>query len=163
MKRFTYKHRSRKTGTIRAAHMRVYDELRNKSPNSRWTARRAQRASARLRECLSRAFRLPHDRIPSANDADRLTREAANRRRRSSLQKILNNVSDADSRARFLGKLANLYAFHPQPKRRDSDPRADRLAIFPTAAGTRRRFIRSGKSSGTVMKTPRRSAILNRY
>src|SRR6267142_2056660 len=51
----------------------LYDELRDKSPNSRWTAP-ARKAQARLREAFPELFAF-HTIESLANDADRLTRE----------------------------------------------------------------------------------------
>ncbi len=138
----------------------LYDELRDKSPNSRWTAP-ARKAQVRLREAFPELF--PFHTIESlANDADRLARERQSGDAEVLYKKILNNVSDADSRARFLAKLANLYL--STRSRNDAIPILEQIARdFPDSAKRRRRSIKSGKFTGTVMKTPRRSAILNRY
>ena len=109
----------------------LYDELRNRSPNSRWTAS-ARTAQARLRESLPELFAF-HTIESLANDADRLTRERQTGDAEVLYKKILNNVSDADSRARFLGKLANLYL--STRNRNDAIPILEQVAReFPDSA-----------------------------
>src|SRR5581483_4942719 len=85
----------------------LYDELRARSPASRWTAE-ARKAQAKLRENFPELFSF-HTIESLAADADRLARERQSSDAETLYKKILNNVSDADSRARFLGKLAALY------------------------------------------------------
>jgi soluble lytic murein transglycosylase len=85
----------------------LYNELRNTSPNSRWTAP-ARRAQARLLEKFPDLF--PFHTIDSlADEADRLTRERQSNDAELLYKKLLNNVSEPDLRLRYLTKLAVLY------------------------------------------------------
>ena len=85
----------------------LYDELRNTSPGSRWTAA-ARKAQARLRDQYGDLF--PFQTMQSlAEEADRLTRERQSGEAEIIYKKLLNNASDADTRLSFLTKLAGLY------------------------------------------------------
>lgn len=85
----------------------LYNELRNTSPNSRWTAP-ARKAQARLREKFPDIF--PFHTIDSlAEEADRLIRERQSTEAEILYKKLLNNISEADLRLRYLTKLAALY------------------------------------------------------
>lgn len=93
-------------GELRRAHA-LYDELRNLSPNSRWTAA-ARKAQARLRDKHAELFPF-HTTQSLAEEADRLVRERQTGEAEILYKKLLNNASDPDSRLRFLTKLAALY------------------------------------------------------
>ena len=93
-------------GEPRRAHA-LYDELRNLSPNSRWTAA-ARKAQARLRDKHAELFPF-HTTQSLAEEADRLVRERQTGEAEILYKKLLNNASDPDSRLRFLTKLAALY------------------------------------------------------
>jgi len=85
----------------------LYNELRNTSPNSRWTAP-AGKAQARLREKFPDLF--PFYTIDSlADEADRLTRERQSNEAEILYKKLLNNVSEPELRLRYLTKLAALH------------------------------------------------------
>ena len=85
----------------------LYDELRNTSPNSRWTAA-ARKSQARLREKFPEVF--PFQTLDSlADEADRLTREQQSSEAETLYKRLLNNVSEPDLRLRYLTKLAALY------------------------------------------------------
>jgi peptidoglycan lytic transglycosylase len=85
----------------------LYNELRNTSPNSRWTAP-ARKAQARLREKFPDLF--PFYTIDSLGDeADRLTRERQSNEAEILYKKLLNNVSEPELRLRYLTKLAALH------------------------------------------------------
>jgi soluble lytic murein transglycosylase len=85
----------------------LYDELRNTSPNSRWTAA-ARKSQARLREKFPEIF--PFQTLESlADEADRLTREQQSSEAEILYKKLLNNVSEPDLRLRYLTRLAALY------------------------------------------------------
>ena len=85
----------------------LYNELRNTSPNSRWTAA-ARKGQARLREKYPEVF--PFQTLESlADEADRLTRERQNSDAEILYKKLLNNVTEPDLRLRYLAKLAALY------------------------------------------------------
>jgi soluble lytic murein transglycosylase len=85
----------------------LYDELRNASPNSRWTAA-SRKAQARLRDKHPDVF--PFHTIQSLEeDADRLARERQTGEAEIIYRKLLNNAIDADSRLRLLTKLSALY------------------------------------------------------
>ena len=93
-------------GDPKRAHT-LYNELRNISPNSRWTAP-ARKAQARLREKFPEIF--PFQTIDSLTDeADRLARERQTSEAEILYKKLLNNVSEPDLRLRYLAKLAGLY------------------------------------------------------
>jgi soluble lytic murein transglycosylase len=85
----------------------LYDELRNASPNSRWTTA-ARKAQARLRDRHPELFPF-HSAQSLADEADRLVRERQTGEAEILYKKLLNNASDRDSRLRFLSKLAGLY------------------------------------------------------
>lgn len=93
-------------GEPRRAHA-LYDELRNLSPNSRWTAA-ARKAQARLRDRHAELFPF-HTTQSLAEEADRLVRERQTGEAETLYKKLLNNAPDPDSRLRFLTKLAALY------------------------------------------------------
>jgi TolA-binding protein len=85
----------------------LYNELRNTSPNSPWTAP-ARKAQARLREKFPELF--PFHTIDSlAEEADRLTRERQSNEAEVLYKKLLNNVSEPELRLRYLTKLAALH------------------------------------------------------
>ena len=85
----------------------LYNDLRNASPNSRWTAA-ARKAQARLREKYTDLFAFQT--VQSLTDeADRLARERQTGDAEILYKKLLNNASDRDSRLRFLAKLAALH------------------------------------------------------
>jgi peptidoglycan lytic transglycosylase len=85
----------------------LYDDLRNTSPTSRWTAA-ARKAQSRLRDQYGDLF--PFQTMQSlAEEADRLTRERQTGEAETLYKKLLNNASDADTRLGFLAKLAGLY------------------------------------------------------
>ena len=93
-------------GEPRRAHA-LYDELRNLSPNSRWSAA-ARKAQARLRERHAELF--PFYTTQSlTEEADRLLRERQTGEAEILYKKLLNNAPDADSRLQFLTKLAALH------------------------------------------------------
>jgi len=120
----------------------LYDELRNKSPNSRWTAP-ARNAQARLREAFPELFAF-HTIESLANDADRLARERQSGDAEVLYKKILNNVTDTDSRARFLGKLAGLYL--STRNRNDAIPILEQIAReFPDSAETPKALYQIGQ------------------
>jgi soluble lytic murein transglycosylase len=85
----------------------LYDDLRNASPNSRWTAA-ARKAQARLREKHNELFAF-HTTQSLTDEADRLVRERQGGEAEILYKKLLNNSSDAESRLRFLTKLSALY------------------------------------------------------
>lgn len=93
-------------GEPRRAHA-LYDELRNLSPNSRWTAA-ARKAQARLRDKHAELFPF-HTTESLAEEADRLVRERQTGEAEILYKKLLNNASNPESRLRFLTKLAALY------------------------------------------------------
>lgn len=93
-------------GEPRRAHA-LYDELRNASPNSRWTAA-ARKAQARLRDKHAELFPF-HTTQSLAEEADRLVRERQTGEAEILYKKLLNNASDPESRLRFLTKLGALY------------------------------------------------------
>lgn len=85
----------------------LYDDLRNRSPLSRWTPA-ARKAQGRLREKFPDLFALQT--IQSlAEEAERLTRERQTGEAEVLYKKLLNNVSEPDLRLRFLAKLSGLY------------------------------------------------------
>jgi peptidoglycan lytic transglycosylase len=85
----------------------LYDELRNTSPHSRWTAA-ARKSQARLREKFPDLF--PLQTIESlADEADRLTREQQSSEAEILYKRLLNNVSEPDLRLRYSTRLAALY------------------------------------------------------
>lgn len=85
----------------------LYNELRDLSPDSRWTPV-ARKAQSRLRESFPELFAF-HTLGALAEEADRLTRERQGTEAEILYKKLLNNASDGDSRLRFLAKLAKLY------------------------------------------------------
>src|SRR5258705_846896 len=120
----------------------LYDELRNKSPNSRWTAP-ARNAQARLREAFPELFAF-HTIESLANDADRLARERQSGDAEVLDKKILNNVTDTDLRARFLAKLAGLYL--STGNRNDAIPILEQIAReFPDSAETPKALYQIGQ------------------
>ncbi len=85
----------------------LYDDLRNVSPNSPWTAA-ARKAQARLREKYADLFGF--ETMQSlTEEADRLARERQTVDAEVLYKKLLNNASDPETRLRFLTKLAALY------------------------------------------------------
>jgi soluble lytic murein transglycosylase len=85
----------------------LYDELRNTSPNSRWTAA-ARKSQGRLRDKFPEVF--PFQTLESlADEADRLTREQQSSEAEILYKKLLNNVSEPDLRLRYLTRLADVY------------------------------------------------------
>ena len=90
----------------RRAHA-LYDELRNASPSSRWTAA-ARKSQARLREQYAEIFGFQT--LQSlADEADRLARERQSGEAETLYKKLLSHASDPDTRLRFLTKLSGLY------------------------------------------------------
>ena len=85
----------------------LYNDLRNASPNSRWTTA-ARKAQARLREKYADLFAF-QTMESLADEADRLTRERQTSEAEILYRKLLNNASDPDTRLRFLTKLAALF------------------------------------------------------
>ena len=109
----------------------LYDELRAKSPSSRWTAA-ARKAQAKLRENFPEIFSF-HTIESLTADADRLARERQSSEAEVLYRKILNNVTDPDSKARFFGKLAALYL--ATRSRNDALPILEQIARdFPDSA-----------------------------
>ena len=91
-----------KTGRSKSSYA-LYDELRDKSPNSRWTAP-ARKEQTRLREEFPELF--PFHTIESlANDADRLTRERQSSDAENLYKKILNNVPMPTRGCAVLGQI----------------------------------------------------------
>jgi peptidoglycan lytic transglycosylase len=93
-------------GEPRRAHA-LYDELRNASPNSRWTAA-ARKGQAGLREKYPDLFAF-QTMQSLADEADRLARERQTGEAEILYKKLLNNAFDPETRLRFLTKLAALY------------------------------------------------------
>ncbi|HSK30338.1 MAG TPA: tetratricopeptide repeat protein, partial [Candidatus Limnocylindria bacterium] len=93
-------------GSPGAAHA-LYLELRDASPNSRWTAL-ARRDQARLREEHPDLFAF-HTPQSLAEEADRLVRERQSNEAEILFKKLLNNASEPQSRLRYLSKLSGLY------------------------------------------------------
>ncbi len=85
---------------------KLYNDLRDASPNSRWAAA-ARKAQISLREKFPDLFAFQTTDALAA-EADRLARERQSVEAETLYKKLLNNASDADSRLRFLTKLANL-------------------------------------------------------
>ena len=109
----------------------LYDELRAKSPSSRWTAA-ARKAQAKLRQDFPEIFSF-HTIESLTADADRLARERQSNDAELLYRKILNNVTDTDSKARYLGKLAALYL--ATRSRNDALPVLEQIARdFPDSA-----------------------------
>jgi len=109
----------------------LYNELRNTSPNSRWTAP-ARKAQARLREKFPELF--PFQTIESlADEADRLARERQANEAEILYKKLLNNVSEPDLRLSYLAKLAGLYL--TMRNRNEAIPVLEQIAReFPDSA-----------------------------
>ena len=85
----------------------LYQELRDASPNSRWTAS-ARKDQARLREKYPDLF--PFQTFQSlAEEADRLVRERQSNDAEILYRKLLNNATEPGLRLSYLTKLANLY------------------------------------------------------
>jgi soluble lytic murein transglycosylase len=93
-------------GEPRRAHA-LFDELRNLSPHSRWTAA-ARKAQARLREKYPDLFPF-HTTQSLTEEADRLARESQTGEAEVLYKKLVNNASDPVSRLRFLTRLAALH------------------------------------------------------
>ncbi|HKY07619.1 MAG TPA: transglycosylase SLT domain-containing protein [Candidatus Binatia bacterium] len=85
----------------------LYDELRNVSPHSRWTAM-ARKAQARLRNRHPDLFPLQTT-LSLEEEADRLVRERQTGEGEIIYKKLLNISSDGESRLRLLTKLSALY------------------------------------------------------
>ena len=119
-----------------------YDELRNASPNSRWTAL-ARTAQARLREMFPQLS--PFHTIESlAEEAERLTRERQSSEAEILYKKLLNNVSEPDSRLRYLTKLAALYL--AIRNRNEAIPVLEQIAReFPDSADAPKAFYQIGQ------------------
>jgi soluble lytic murein transglycosylase len=89
-----------------AAHS-LYQELRDTSPGSRWTAA-ARKDQSRLRDKYPDLF--PFQTLQTlAEEADRLARERQSNDAEVLYRKLLNNATDPASRLNFLTRLANLY------------------------------------------------------
>lgn len=85
----------------------LYQELRDASPGSRWTAA-ARKDQARLREKYPDLF--PFQTLQSlGEEADRLARERQSSDAEVLYRKLLNNVTEPAWRLTVLNKLANLY------------------------------------------------------
>lgn len=85
----------------------LYDQLRSRSPLSRW-ASAARQAQAGLRTKYPDLFAL-HTIQSLADEAERLARERQVRDAATLYKKLLNWVSEPDLRLRFLVKLSALY------------------------------------------------------
>lgn len=93
-------------GNPRAAH-KLYLELREASPNSRWTAL-ARRNQSRLRDEYPELFGF-HTFQSLAEEADRLVRERQYNDAEVLFKKLLYNAPDPQSQLRYLSKLSALY------------------------------------------------------
>jgi soluble lytic murein transglycosylase len=85
----------------------LYDDLRNASPTSRWTAP-ARKAQGRLRDKHAELFPF-HTPQSLEEEADRLVRERQSGEAEIIYKKLLNNASEPDTRLRLLTKLAALH------------------------------------------------------
>jgi peptidoglycan lytic transglycosylase len=109
----------------------LYDDLRNASPNSRWTAA-ARKGQARLREKYPDFFAF-QTMQSLADEADRLARERQTNEAEILYKKLLNNAADPETRLRFLTKLAALYLSNRS--RNDAMPLLELIAReFPESA-----------------------------
>ena len=120
----------------------LYDELRDNSPNSRWTAG-ARKAQARLREKHPELF--PFHTLQSlAEEADRLARERQTGEAEMIYKKLLNNAADAETRLRFLSKLSTLYL--SARNRNEAMPLLEQIARdYPQSAEAPRALYQIGQ------------------
>ncbi|MGH7871190.1 MAG: tetratricopeptide repeat protein, partial [Candidatus Binatia bacterium] len=111
------------SGNPAVAHA-LYQELRDVSPNSRWTAA-TRKDQARLREKYPELF--PFQTLQTlAEEADRLARERQSNDAEVLYRKLLNNVTEPASRLIYLSKLANLYL--STRNRNDAIPLLEQIA-----------------------------------
>ena len=109
----------------------LYDELRNSSPTSRWSAA-ARKAQGRLREKFPELFAF-HTIQSLSDEADRLARERQYGEAEILYKKLLNNLSEADMRLGILTKLAALYL--ATRSRNDAIPLLEQIARqYPDSA-----------------------------
>ena len=120
----------------------LYDELRDSAPTSRWSAP-ARKAQTRLREKYPELF--PFQTLQTlAEEADRLTRERQTGDAEVLYKKLLNNAPDAETRLRFLSKLAALHL--SVRNRNEAMPLLEQIARdFPQSAEAPRSLYQIGQ------------------